>query len=133
MESLVLPKFSEAYSGVNAMKNLILNGFSFLLISATITPVLSAEIAVVNPTTNSTANRSQINPFNLVHLAYRGYFRDQGIPGYNAFLSAFDTGKISAKDVVQSAIKKNKRSSQVLGDRGYLRSFEAQVESLRRD
>lgn len=133
MENLALFTFIEAYSGANAMKILILGGFSFLLISATTTPMLRAEIALINPTTNSTATRSQLSPFNLVHFAYRGYFRDQGIPGYNAFLSAYDTGKISSKDIVQSAIKKERLSSEVLNDRGYLRAVEAQVESLRRD
>ena len=74
-----------------------------------------------------------MNPFNLVHLAYRGYFRDQGIPGYSAFLSAYETGKVSSKDIVQNAVKKNKLPPQVLEDRGYLRAVEAHLERLRKD
>lgn len=115
------------------MKFLILSSLSVLLVSAATAPTLRAETAAVNPTTNSTATISQLNPFNLVHLAYRGYFRDQGIPGYIAFLSAYETGKISSKDLVQSAVKKNKLSSKVLDDRGYLRAVEAHLERLRRD
>lgn len=114
------------------MKNLILGSLSVLLLFAATAPTLRAETAV-NPRENSTATISELNPFNLVHLAYRGYFRDQNIPGYSAFLSAYDTGKVSSKDIVQSAVKKNKLSSQVLDDRGYLRSVEAHLERLRRD
>lgn len=115
------------------MKNLILGSLSVLLLFAATAPTLRAETAAVNPRANSTATISELNPFNLVHLAYRGYFRDQNIPGYSAFLSAYDTGKVSSKDIVQSAVKKNKLSSQVLDDRGYLRSVEAHLERLRRD
>lgn len=115
------------------MKFMILSSLSVLLISAATAPTLRAETAAFNPTASTTTNTSQLNPFNLVHLAYRGYFRDQGIPGYIAFLSAYETGKISSKDLVQSAVKKNKLSSQVLDDQGYLRAVEAHLERLRRD
>ncbi|MDZ4877894.1 MAG: hypothetical protein CLLPBCKN_007329 [Chroococcidiopsis cubana SAG 39.79] len=28
-----------------------------------------------------------------MYLAYQGYFRDQGIPGYSAFLAAYEAGE----------------------------------------
>lgn len=115
------------------MKNLILSSLSVLLFSAATAPTLRAETVAVNRTVNSTGTISQLNPFNLVHLAYRGYFRDQGIPGYSAFLSAYETGKISSKDIVQNAVKKNKLSPQVIEDRGYLRAVEAHLERLKKD
>lgn len=117
------------------MKLLAFFTLSVLLISTTTAPALKAQTIVQNSITSSgnTTNRSQLTPFNLVHLAYRGYFQDQGIPRYVAFLSAYESGRITAKDLVQSAINKNKLSRQALDDQRFLRAVEDHLFELSTD
>ena len=115
------------------MKFFILSSLSVLLISAATAPTVKAEIAAVTNTANNAATISQLKPFNLVHMAYQGYFRDQGIPGYSAFLAAYEAGRVSAEELVQSAVKKNKLSPETASDRGYLRAVKSYIESLRKD
>lgn len=112
------------------MKRLILSSLSVLLVAAATAPILRAEAAEWKSTqaSTSTADTSpQLKPFNLVFLAYQGFFRDQGIPSHGALISAYEAGRITPKDLVQSAVKTNRLSSEVLNDRGYLRSVEAQL------
>ena len=115
------------------MKFFILSSLSVLLISAATAPTVKAEIAAVTNTANNAATISQLKPFNLVHMAYQGYFRDQGIPGYSAFLAAYESGRVSAEELVQRAVKKNKLSPETASDRGYLRAVKSYIESLRKD
>lgn len=116
------------------MKFTILGGLSVLLFSIADVTTLGVEIAAAAERgENSTAIKYQLRPFNLVYLAYQGYFRDQGIPGYSAFLAAYETGRVSAEDLIQSAVKKNKLSSETASDRGYLRAVKSQIEGLRKD
>ncbi|MDZ4878090.1 MAG: hypothetical protein CLLPBCKN_007525 [Chroococcidiopsis cubana SAG 39.79] len=115
------------------MKFTILGGLSVLLFSIANVPTLGVETAAAADRENSTAVRYQLRPFNLVYLAYQGYFRDQGIPGYSAFLAAYESGRVSAEELVQSAVKKNKLSPETASDRGYLRAVKSQIESLRKD
>ncbi|MEH1836470.1 MAG: hypothetical protein V7L29_31560 [Nostoc sp.] len=79
--------------------------------------------------TNS-ANASYLQPFNTTFLAYQGYFKEQGIPSGGALISEFQIGKLTAKDVVQAAVKANKLPAQVLDDRSYLYAVESQLTSL---
>lgn len=116
------------------MKFTILGGLPVLLFSIANIPTLGVEIAAAaDRGENSTAIRYQLRPFNLVYLAYQGYFRDQGIPGYSAFLAAYEAGGVSAEDLVQSAVKKNKVSPETASDRGYLRAVKSQIRSLKKD
>ncbi|MBD2305692.1 hypothetical protein H6G17_09220 [Chroococcidiopsis sp. FACHB-1243] len=115
------------------MKFTILGGLSVLLFSIANVPILGVETAAAADRENSTAVRYQLRPFNLVYLAYQGYFRDQGIPGYSAFLAAYESGRVSAEELVQSAVKKNKLSPETASDRGYLRAVKSYIESLRKD
>lgn len=116
------------------MKFAILGVLSVLMVSTITAPTLGVEIAAAaDREENSTAIKYQLRPFNLVYLAYQGYFRDQGIPGYSAFLAAYESGRVSAEELVQSAVKKNKLSPETASDRGYLRAVKSYIESLRKD
>ena len=79
--------------------------------------------------TNS-SNASYLKPFNTTFLAYQGYFKEQGIPSGGALVFECQTGKVTAKDVVQAAIKANKLPAQVLNDQSYLNAVESQLTSL---
>lgn len=116
------------------MKRLILTGLSAIVLSAAIAPTVKAETTAVQPAMASSISPiHQLKPFNLVHLAYQGHFRDQGIDSYSAFLSSYRTGEVSARDLVQVAIKTNRLPSSILEDEAYLDAVESQLISLDTD
>jgi hypothetical protein len=77
-----------------------------------------------------TTTSAEISAFDLAFLAYRGYFRDQGIPGYGTLSSAHRSGRIRAKDVVQAAVKTNRVSEQKLSNRTYLNDIDTNLRAL---
>jgi hypothetical protein len=73
------------------MKLLVFGSLFALMLSSAIAPVTIA--------------RSQnISPFNLAHLARRGYFRKHEIPSYSALCAAVMTRRVSVRDVMKAAI-----------------------------
>ncbi len=71
-----------------------------------------------------------LQPFNIAFLAYQGYLKEQGIPSGGTLLFKYQTGYLTAKDVVQAAIRANKLPSEVLDDRGYVNAVELQMKSF---
>ena len=114
------------------MNRLILGGLAFLSIAMTpaIAQAQTRAISRVNSTNTRVSNSFQATPFQLVFLAYRGHFRDRGIPSYDAFLSAYQNGRISAKDIVSVGVEANRVSVQSTTDKGYLRAVESYLDSL---
>ncbi|BAZ31520.1 hypothetical protein NIES4074_39930 [Cylindrospermum sp. NIES-4074] len=82
-----------------------------------------------NPDINS-ANIRYLPPFNVAFLAYQGYLKEQGIPSAGGLIFEYQTGQLTAKDVVQAAIKANKLPAAVLSDRSYLSAIEAELISF---
>ncbi len=111
------------------MKRLVVSSLSVLLLTATASAV-RAQTAALNPTTLRSTSTTQIAPFNLVSFAHRGYFKEQGIPSYGALTVAYRSGRITAEDIVQAAIKANRLRPEALNDRGYLRTVEIQLSGL---
>jgi hypothetical protein len=112
------------------MKRLMLSSLSILLISAVTAPTVKAETTALNPTTSSRTTTEQLTPFNLVTLARRGYFQQQGIPSYLAFTTAYHFGQIPAFDIVQAAVEANRLSVDFLTNQEYLFAVEAQLQEL---
>lgn len=75
-------------------------------------------------------NVSYLQPFNTAFLAYQGAFKEQGIPSTGSLISEFQIGNVTAKDIVQAAIKAKKLPAQVLNDRGYVNAVESQLTSM---
>ena len=73
---------------------------------------------------------SYIQPFNTAFLAYQGYLKEQGIPSGSALIFEYQLGNLTAKDVVQAAIKANKLPAEVLNDSSYLNAVESQLTSF---
>ncbi|MDZ8034594.1 hypothetical protein [Nostoc sp. DedSLP04] len=71
-----------------------------------------------------------LQPFNIAFLAYQGYLREQGIPSGGTLLFRYQTGYLTAKDVVKAAIRANKLPAEVLNDRGYVNAVELQMKSF---
>lgn len=114
------------------MKRLILGGLFVGLICAINIPAVRAEIVAINK--NVSRNKiMEVQPFNLVHLGYQGYFTDQGIPSNGAFIAAAQSGRIDEYQLVKSAIERGRLSPQTLNDQGYLNAVSAQLRDLSRD
>jgi hypothetical protein len=75
-------------------------------------------------------NASYLQPFNTAFLAYQGGFKQQGIPSGSALILEYQIGNLTAKDVVQAAVRANKLPAQVLNDAGYLNAVESQLTSF---
>ena len=110
------------------MKSIVLGTLGTLFIATATTPALAEKVAV-----NSTTSRNNITavqPFNLVFLGYQGYFAEQGIPSNGAFTSGVKTGKITAQDLVESAIARGRLAPETLNDSSYLANVESQLFNI---
>ena len=113
------------------MKGLVLGSLGTLLIATATTPVLASEIAA-----NSTTSRNNIvkvQPFNLVYLGYQGYFAEQGIPSNAGFITGVKTKRITAKDLVASAIERGRLSPETINDSSYIAYVKTELSKLDRD
>lgn len=108
------------------MKRLIISGLSIFMMVGATTPAIRAQETTNNRTV------SQLTPFSLVTQAYRGYFKNQGIPGYQRFIAAYQNGQIDARDLVKSAIATNQLSEEALTDQGYINAVKVNLEGLQR-
>jgi hypothetical protein len=67
-------------------------------------------------------------PFDLATLAYRGYFRDQGIRGYGVFCQNVRSRRIEGADVVAAAIESGRLPASYADDESYARHVQWQIE-----
>jgi hypothetical protein len=105
------------------MKRLLLSGLSVLLVSALQIPAVKAQ-------TNFDEPAYRVEPFNLVHLGYQGYFEKEGIPSNGAFIAAVEAGKITPIALVNSAIEQGKLPSETLNDQRYLEDVGTQLKFI---
>lgn len=104
----------------------------------TLTLAATAPLARLDAATNSEtlANKQlqnvnyQITAVNLVTQAYRGALKDQGIPSYQALNLSYKRRTITAKDVVEAAVKANMIEGAAVDDRSYLMVVDAQLKAL---
>ncbi|WP_299404321.1 hypothetical protein [Acaryochloris sp. IP29b_bin.148] len=75
----------------------------------------------------------QLSPFNLAYMAYQGWFTNEGIPSANQLLRNYRTGRISALEVAQAAVKTNRLSADTLQDESYLARLGTQLNALSQD
>ena len=110
------------------MKRLAIGTLSALAIFSCAVPALGNDLVKVN--TVSTHNLVEITPFNLVSGSYQGLFKDQGISSSGSFLTAIRTKKITAEDLVESAIAKGKLPEARLNDTSYLNQVQFMMDGL---
>lgn len=117
-----------------AMRRIVFGSLSFFLLAAASMPAVRAESPSQNPSNppvpNTSSSQQRTEPFNLVGLAYQGYFKDQGIPSAQTLITAYRSGDISAEDVVKGAIRANRLSPDVLNDAGYIGAVDNQLNAL---
>lgn len=68
--------------------------------------------------------------FNLVSSAYRGQFEQQGIGGYAVMVSNYNSGELTAEDLINAAIEAGELSPMAIEDESYVEAVELQLESL---
>jgi hypothetical protein len=102
------------------MKRLFVASLLVLSISAAGMPAARAEEHDVYRT----------EPFNLVFLGYQGFFESQGIPSNGAFVSAIQSHRVTAEDLVRGAIAQGKLPKDTLNDEEYLNVVELQLEDF---
>lgn len=75
-------------------------------------------------------NVSYLKPFDAAFLAYQGNLKAQGIPSGSALVSQYQTGRLTALDVVKAAVNAKKLPAQALNDTAYLNAVESQLISF---
>ena len=68
--------------------------------------------------------------FNLVSSAYRGDFEDQGINGYATLINSYETGNVTAEDIINAAIESGELSPMALEDSSYVEAVDSQLNVL---
>lgn len=112
-------------------------GFSVVMLSGLPASIASAEtpldkrlnLILSNPDRTPTI---QTSPNDLVFLAYSGGLRNHGIPSYGSLIHAYASGRVTAQDLVRTAISANKLPPQVLMDAGYLNVVNVKLAELNR-
>jgi hypothetical protein len=72
-------------------------------------------------------------PFELVSLARRGYFENQGIPAYGAFEQSIALNEIDVDDIIQAGIDAGRLEPIAYQDEGYEFAVRLQVRALADD
>ena len=68
--------------------------------------------------------------FNLVSSAYRGDFEDQGINSYAVLIENYETGELTAENLIQAAIDAGELSPSAMEDDSYVAAVDAQLDAL---
>ena len=97
-------------------------GGTLAVILAVTTPVYAQE----NQSDNNTYG---VSPRELISLARQGGFVEQGIPGHDNFSNGIRTGRITAEELVASAIANKRLSEAAANDPSYLETVNNHLKS----
>lgn len=103
--------------------------FSVRIVITALSIVVSTSVLTTVSKAESVS--SSLTPFNLVTLAQRGYFINQGIPQGIVFEQRNQAYQLSARLLVDAAIRASRLPANTLSDRSYLGAVETQLQSLR--
>ena len=112
------------------MNRILIGTLSTILLSTIAAPALAQQVTLGS---SRNLNIVEITPFDLVTGAYQGRFEDQGIPSSAIFLAQIRSNKISAEDLVDSAISAGRLSENTRYDQSYLNSLESIMDNLDKD
>ncbi|MEH2125197.1 hypothetical protein [Nostoc sp.] len=87
----------------------------------------SGEPIAIN--SNNSSNVSYLKPFDAAFVAYQSNLKAQGSPSGSALVSQYQTGNLTALNVVKSAVNTKKLPAQALNHKGYLNAVESQLTS----
>lgn len=134
------------------MNNKLIIGSLVLLFSAVFTTpqaiaqTAASEDGIAEPTENTrteetleavNSNSSNVNydvrrteAFNLVSSAYRGDFEEQGINGYAVLETNYESGELTAEDLINAAIETGELSPKAIEDESYVEAVDSQLNAL---
>jgi hypothetical protein len=99
------------------MKRLMIGTLSALLLSSAIAPIAKAETV-------------EVTPAQLVSLAENGYLHDQSIPRAATLINEYQAGRITARDLVQAAIRDGRLTPNTLNNQEFLNAVARQMQGL---
>jgi len=111
------------------MKRLVLSSLSVLLFASAAAPAF-AQATPAEPPANAATIGMAVNPFNLVFLAYQGFFESEGIPKFNALVSAHQNGQVTAADLVRVAVGMRRLPESALNDRSFIDAVNRQLTAI---
>ncbi len=116
------------------MKRILLSSLPALLLAITAMPFgAQAQVSVATPPANAETLGMAVTPFNLVSLAYQGFFESEGVPKFSSLLEGYRQGTVTAESLIQVAIKMKRLTPQTLNDRNYIASVQHQLRALSSD
>jgi hypothetical protein len=118
------------------VKRILLAGLSVVMMSVT-APAAFAETHIAHKgtiaqVTDNSKAVAQLSPQELVTMAERGEFREQGIPSHGRLADAAASRRITAMDLVKAAIAAEDLSPEALNDTRYLNAVANFLASLNR-
>ncbi|MEH2148300.1 hypothetical protein [Nostoc sp.] len=87
----------------------------------------SGEPITIN--SNNSSNVSYLKPFDAAFLAYQSNLKAQGSPSGSALVSQYQTGNLTALNMVKTAVNAKKLPAQALNHKGYLNAVESHLTS----
>jgi hypothetical protein len=112
------------------MKRFILSALPVLLLSTVAVPAVQAQITPEAPPENAETIGMAVTPFNLVFLAYQGFFEEEGIPKFDGLIIGYQENRVTAEDLVRVAIAMRRLPADAVTDNGYLRAVDRQLNAL---
>lgn len=115
------------------MNRFAMSGLTALLLTIATSPIAAAQnLTAVDssfPETAATVGM-EVTPFNLVFLAYQGFFEQEGIAMAEGLLRGYQAGRITAEDLVQAAVNMNRLPEDASNDQRYLQAVDYQLRKL---
>ena len=93
-------------------------------------PTTRAEEMEEASSSDTAYNVRRTEAFNLVSSAYRGDFEDQGINSYAVLVDNYETGDLTAEDLISAAIDAGELSPGAMEDDSYVEAVDAQLKGL---
>lgn len=117
------------------MKELVLLSSLVLLLSTVVIPrVNSQELKdLANVEQEQEQRENYFSPSALVDAAHKGRLKDWNIPSYGLLQSGYDSGRITAEDLIDAAIKAGKLLPQTVDNEQYINNVESELEQLHED
>ncbi len=66
----------------------------------------------------------------MVSSAYRGDFEEAGINSYATLISNYETGELTAEDLINAAIETGELSPGAMEDESYVEAVDNQLDAL---
>lgn len=113
------------------MKRFIQGGLFVLLTAVSlISPAQAETLKTGLSSIPSAVTQSKLTPFNLVGMAYQGFFVENEIPSSSGLMCAYQCGRVEARDIVKAAIRSHRLPESALSDESYIQCVDRHLQLL---